>query len=102
MELLLTAITIFASHPLSGLVVSIVFLVGSLSNKYQQKSRIFLGICAVLWLLFTASNYYLLHWRSPSGDLAIRVDLVLFGPIMAIITIAGVIVLLKGRIKSGV
>ena len=100
MELLLAPITIFAAYPFLGLGVSIFFAVGTMNKKYKSRAKVLFGLCAVLWLSFNALNYYLLLWRSPSGDTAIRVDLVIFGPIMIIITIIGTILLFKGRIKN--
>lgn len=100
MEVLLSPITVFASFPLLGLGVSLLFVFGLISNKYRSGNKIIFGACAVSWFLFTVLNYYLLYWRSPSGDMAIRVDLVLLGPVMIFVTAVGGILLFKGYGKK--
>jgi hypothetical protein len=97
LELLLAPISIFASLPILGLGVAGVFVYGSFSRKYKRKSKIYFALCSVMWMLFTALNFYLLQWRSSTGDMAIRIDLVLFGPIMIFVSVIGFVVFLKGR-----
>ncbi len=100
MEALLIPLKIFAFNPIAALIISSIFTVGSFNKRYSKKSRLVLGVSAVVWMLYTLWEMYMLSWRSPSGDMAIRVDLVVFGPIILLVAIVGFFVLFKGRQKN--
>ena len=93
--LIMPLISPFAAYPLLGLIVSGMFVYFASRKIFDLKSKIMLMIFAGLWALFSLSNYYWLNWRSPTGDWPIRVDLVLFGPPMLVITVIGVLVIIK-------
>jgi len=101
LPLLTLVISPFAGYPILGVVFAGIFIAGGISKNYGFKSRLALLIIAVLWLLFSYSNYYWLNWVSSTGDRAIRIDLVIYSLPMLIFTIIGVFLMIKGRIKNG-
>jgi heme A synthase len=100
MEALLIPLKLFAFNPIAALVISGIFAVGSYSKNYTRRSRLILGISAIIWMLYTLWELYMLSWRSPSGDMAIRVDLVIFGPVILLVAFIGIFSLFLGRKKN--
>lgn len=100
MEIILLPITIFATFPILGVLVSVGFVFGTLSKIHTPRNKVILAICALLWFLFSILNFYMLSWRSETGDMAIRVDLVLLGPIIIIATIVGIVTIVMGALKK--
>jgi hypothetical protein len=97
MEAILIALKIFVFNPIAALIVTGIFTIGSINKNYNKKSRLILGISAVVWMLYTLWEMYMFSWRSPTGDMAIRVDLVIFGPVILLVALIGFLVLFRGR-----
>ena len=97
MELLLMPLKIFAFNPIAALIVSGIFTVGSLNKNYTSNSRLILGVSAFIWALYTGWEMYMLSWRSPTGNMAIRVDLVILGPVILLVAFFGFLTLFRGR-----
>jgi hypothetical protein len=53
----------------------------------------------LIWAVYAAWEYYMLSWRSPTGDMAIRVDLVFLVPLLLIIATVGSIAFVSGYRK---
>ena len=91
---------IFAFNPIAAMVVCGIFAIGVFNGSYTNKSRFVLGICSAVWLLYTSWELYMLNWRSPTGDMAIRVDLVVFGPLVLLVALIGFFALVWGRRRN--
>lgn len=99
-ELLLAPMRLFAFHPVAAFVVAGVFWIGFLNrHRYTVRARWVLAIAAALWTLYAFWELWISNWRSPTGDLAIRVDLVLLAPALVIALILGLIQLFFGRTR---
>lgn len=96
LTLLITPLKIFAFNPIAAFLVAIIFTAACFLKFYSGKSRKILTLSAVIWWLYSFFELYMTTWRSPTGDMAIRIDLVLFGPIILFVGIVGLITLLIG------
>ena len=92
-------ILILIFNPITALVISGVFLFEFRKNSCSLKSKNILLVSCVLWAIYAIWEIYVLSWRSPTGDRAIRIDLVLFGPVILSAAIVGIITIFKGRSK---
>lgn len=98
MTLFITPMQLFAFHPVAAFAVAGVFWVGFLSRRiYTRRARWVLAITAAIWTLYAFWELWISSWRSPTGDLAIRVDLVLLAPALVLAFILGAVQLLAGR-----
>jgi hypothetical protein len=97
MDILLAPLKLFAFNPVAAFVVAAVFALCSFLRVYARRARIILGIAAAVWGLYGVWESYISSWRSPSGDMAIRVDLVLFGPLLLAVGISGFVIIVSGR-----
>lgn len=55
-----------------------------------------LGTVAFVWFAYADWETYMTTWRSPTGDMAIRIDLVLLGLVLLSVALIGVITALRG------
>lgn len=87
----------FVFNPIAAFVVAIIFTTACFLKLYSGRSKkIILAISATIWWLYSFLELYMTTWRSPTGDMAIRIDLVLFGPIILLFGILGFIVVIIG------
>jgi hypothetical protein len=99
-ELLVAPMRLFAFHPVAAFVVAGVFWFGFLNrHRYTVRARWVLAIAAALWTLYAFWELWISGWRSPTGDMAIRVDLVLLAPALVIALVLGFVQLFFGRAK---
>lgn len=49
-----------------------------------------------MWLAYAGWETYMTVWRSSTGDMAIRIDMVLFGPVLLLVALLGVITAIRG------
>ncbi len=99
-ELLLAPMRLFAFHPAAAFAVAGVFWIGFLNrHRYTVRARWVLAITAALWTLYAFWELWISNWRSPTGDMAIRIDLVLLAPALVIALVLGIVQLFFGRAK---
>jgi hypothetical protein len=51
--------------------------------------RWFSELCRLVWLAYAGWEAYVTQWRSSSGDMAIRVEMLLLGPVLLVALIVG-------------
>lgn len=89
---------LFAFHPVAAFAVAAVFWLGFLSRRlYTPRARWVLGITAAIWTLYAFWELWISGWRSSTGDMAIRVDLVLLAPALVLALVLGAVQLFTGR-----
>jgi hypothetical protein len=99
-DLLVAPMRLFAFHPWAAFVVAGIFWIGFLNrDRYTVRARWVLAITAALWTLYAFWELWVSGWRSPTGDTAIRFDLVLLAPALVIALFLGLVQLLFGRQK---
>ncbi len=94
MEIILIPLQLFAFRPPAVFAVVVVFIIASFFKWYSLRAKVFLRGTAVIWLSYGGWETYMTSWRSPSGDMAIRVDLVLFGPFLLGVLLLGFAILI--------
>lgn len=99
MELLVTMLRIFPFNPVTALLISLFFASGALNKRRTSTNRVTLTVAALIWAVYAAWEYYMLTWRSPTGDMAIRVDLVFLAPLLLIVATTGSIAFVSGYRK---
>ena len=82
MEILLSPLKLFAFNPIAAFIVAIIFTIACFLRFYSQRSKRILTICATFWWVYSFFELDMTNWRSFTGDMAIRVDLVVLGPII--------------------
>lgn len=97
METLVTVLKIFPFNPIAALLLAGIFAAGAFNKKYTAGRRTTLTIAAALWGLYAPYELYMLTWRSSTGDMAIRVDLVFLVPLLLVVALFGVVALMGGR-----
>lgn len=55
-----------------------------------------MGIVALIWVLYGFWETYITNWRAPNGDMAIRIDLAIFGPFVLVSALLGVVTVIRG------
>ncbi len=100
MESLLVALKVFAFNPIAAFIVAIIFTIAYFSKFYSGKSKRILGLITVIWWFYSFFELYMTTWRSTTGDMAIRIDLVLFGPILLISGAIGILTMIFGLKKK--
>lgn len=93
---LIKLMRIFIFNPISALIISGVFAIGAFNTKKRT-----LFVSATLWIFYALWESYMLNWRSPTGDMAIRVDMVLVIPIMVFVSIYSFLALNKKEKMDG-
>ena len=96
MELLLIPIQFFAFNPIAVFMVTAFFSIPCFLKSYSKRSKTIMGIVTFLFLLYGLEEIYMTHWRSSTGDMAIRIDLVFLGPIISLVTFVGVVTTILG------
>lgn len=91
---------LFAFNPIAVALVLVVFLIARFSKKYPAKYNKVLTLASIVWALFLLLETYMFFWRSPSGDMAIRVDLVFLAPIIILAGVIGLVTVIGGRAKD--
>lgn len=99
MELLVTILRIFPFNPVTAPIISLFFASGALNKRRTFTNRVTLAVSALIWAVYAAWEYYMLTWRSPTGDMAIRVDLVFLIPLLLIVATVGSIAFVSGYRK---
>lgn len=80
---------LFPFNPLAAVVIAGAFGWPVLGGGRPKAKRRALAVAALLWLLYAAWELYMISWRSPTGDRAIRVDMLFVAPALVIVSIAG-------------
>jgi hypothetical protein len=99
MELLVTMFRIFPFNPVTALVIALFFASGALNKRRASTNRVILAISAAIWAVYAVWEYFMLTWRSPTGDMAIRIDLVFLVPLLLIVAVVGSIAFVNGYRK---
>ncbi len=94
MDIFLYSLRLFAFNPLAAFTVAIILSIGYFRRTHSKKNKIILGVCSVIWWLYSCYEVYITNWRSSLGDMAMRVDLVLFGPLVLGLGVIGFIILI--------
>jgi hypothetical protein len=74
-------------------IISAAFFMLCFRKSFSPLSRIIIGAVTAVWIIFAFWERSMENWRSPSGDMAIRVDIVIIGPIVTIATLAAIFVI---------
>ncbi len=96
MDILFAPLKIFVWNPVAVFVMAGIFALLFHFRGRSIRSKRILGIAAVTWFIYAQWETYMTAWRSPSGDMAIRLDMLLVGPILLIVTVAGIFTALFG------
>jgi hypothetical protein len=96
MEIILIPLKPFAGHPLAVFVLALVFAIPCFLKRYSMRSRWTMGFVSIVWLGYCIWEAYISAWRSPTGDMAIRVDLVFLGPLLLLAAFVGLSVIAFG------
>lgn len=83
-------------HPAAVFVVATAFAVPCFTRVYSVRSKRILGTASLMWLAYAGWETYMTVWRSSTGDMAIRIDMVLFGPVLLLVALLGVITAIRG------
>jgi len=100
MDILLLPFQLFAFRPLPVFCVALFFGIAAVVKAWSRKRRLVLSFVSLIWLFYGIWEIYMRVWRSPAGDMAIRVDLVLFGPVLLVIAGVGLFTLFTGSRKK--
>ena len=96
MDLILLPLKLFVWHPIAVFIAAFAFAVPCFTRVYSRRSKMILGTVALVWLAYAGWETYMTAWRSPTGDMAIRIDMVLFGPVLLFVAIIGVTTAIRG------
>lgn len=96
MERLLAPLQLFAFNPPAAFIAAVIFAFGCFFRVYSRRARVTLGVMAIIWGGYGIWESYMTSWRSPTGDMAIRADLILFGPLLLITALVGLFILALG------
>ena len=96
MELLFLPLQLFVWNPIAVFLTAGIFLSPCFLRAFGKPSRRVALVVGSLWLCYGFWETYMTHWRSATGDRAIRVDLVLFGPVLLLAALVWLITLWKG------
>ena len=88
---------LFAWNPIAGFIVATAFAALCFIPRYTTRSKRIIGTAAFIWFLYGCWETYITGWRSPTGDMAIRVDLVLFSPVLVLTAFLGIITAIRGH-----
>lgn len=89
MEILLLPFKLFAFNPIAVFIAAAFLAIPCFIKRYSRSARIVAGISAGIWLIYGFEEVYMTSWRSPTGDMAIRIDLILFGPWLLVVALVG-------------
>lgn len=95
MDTLVTLLKIFPFNPVVALLLAGIFAAGALNRQRPPGRRTTLTIAAALWGLYAPYELYMLTWRSSTGDMAIRVDLVFLIPLLLVVALLGAMALVR-------
>ncbi len=87
---------LFVWHPAAAFVLAIAFASPCLTRAYSRRSKTILGTVSLAWFVYAVWETYMTNWRSPTGDMAIRVDMVFFGPVLLLLAVLGLITAVRG------
>lgn len=96
MDSIVTLLKIFPFNPVAALTLSGMFAYGAYRKGRKSKQKKTLIVTAASWALYALWEMYMLNWRSPTGDRAIRVDLVFIMPLLLVSAAAGINALFQG------
>lgn len=77
-----------------ALLIALVFSL-PLRGGSSRRLRALGWLLVASWISFAAWEQYMGLWRSPTGDAAIRADIVLLWPMMVVLFVVGVIYLFR-------
>lgn len=100
MDIIFLPLKLFVWHPAAALIVSAAFWLLAFTRAYSRDFRMVLGGVGFVWLAYGGWEAYMTAWRSPTGDMAIRVDMLLVGPVLLVITIIGTMAAVRGYRRS--
>ena len=96
MDLILVPLQLFVGHPGAAIILAVAFAAPCFMRGYSGRSKKILGAVAVVWFAYAGWEAYITSWRSPTGDMAIRVDMLLFGPVLLLATLIGITTAIRG------
>ena len=89
MDYLLWPMQLFVWHPFAALAMAAAFAGLLFLDSYARRPKVVLGVVALVWLAYAGWEAYVTQWRSSSGDMAIRVEMLLLGPVLLVALIVG-------------
>ena len=89
-------IRLFPFNPLAALLISVAFGWAALRGGRSAVKRRTLAVAALLWALYAMWELYMITWRSPTGDHAIRVDMLFWVPVLVGASVVGLRAVRKG------
>ncbi|HBL17561.1 MAG: hypothetical protein A2X36_10025 [Elusimicrobia bacterium GWA2_69_24] len=90
----------FVWHPASAFIVAALFAIPCATKAYSPRSRKTLIAVAAIWGAYALWETYMTRWRSHTGDMAIRIDMALFGPVILLAAITGILTALFGHARG--
>lgn len=100
MDTLVMLLKIFPFNPIAALLLAGIFAAGAFSRQRPSRKRTTLTIAAALWGVYAPYDLYMRSWRSSTGDVAIRVDLVFLIPILLVVALLAAAALIRGERKE--
>jgi hypothetical protein len=79
----------FVWHPIAAFAMAAAFAGPLFLPGYARRPKSVLGFVALVWLAYAGWEAYATQWRSSSGDMAIRVEMLLLGPVLLVAFITG-------------
>lgn len=89
--------SIFVWKPHYVFIAGFLFLIPCFLSTYTKWSKRICLVTAIVWFLYGAWETHITFWRSSTGDMAIRIDMVFIGPVILAVTLFGIFAILKGR-----
>ena len=96
MDLILIPLKPFAGHPVAVFGISAVFFVPCCLQVYSKRSKWTMATVAFVWFGYGIWETFMSSWRSSAGDMAIRIDLAIWGPMLWLAALIGLFVMALG------
>jgi hypothetical protein len=88
-DYLLWPMQLFVWHPIAALAMAAAFAGPLLLHGYASRPKAVLAVVALVWLAYAGWEAYVTQWRSSTGDMAIRVEMLLLGPALLVAFVIG-------------
>ena len=95
-ELLLSVMKVFVWNSPYAFIVAAAFIVPCFLSVYSKLSKLICAVVSGLWLAYGIWEAYMTAWRSPTGDMAIRVDVLFIGPVVLSAALIGLMTIVLG------